>query len=364
MPAHNVVDGGGNKEVLLAQPQLLPLRMVVVGVQHLADSRQLGNLPLGSLVIAAVEGDHVELGGHGLEQPQGTDRLAVIAGNQHVAGHGRHGLVIGMDNKGGSILPVLGNFSAETDLHRVGGLLLKPHIAVVVNPVVGQLGLPAVLQLLAEDAVLVADRVAPRRILAGGQRVEEAGRKPAQPPVADARVRLKLEHILQLKAAFLHNLLHRVVHAEIVQVVAQRAANKELHADVVHPLALLRLDFFGEAHFFAAHQLLQHGAQHAVHLLRGGVFQIGIVQGCQFIGKDARQILFGKVNGHINHHLKYLGVELVILYRKTALTASKMKGFSQIRRPRKQVSLKLLLYSACGVYYNKKNNRILQWRTA
>ena len=55
------------------------------------------------------------------------------------------------------------------------------------------LDLPAVLDLLAEHAVLVAQAVADRRDLERGQRVEKAGGQPAQPAVAQPRVGLLLE---------------------------------------------------------------------------------------------------------------------------------------------------------------------------
>ena len=58
------------------------------------------------------------------------------------------------------------------------------------QPVVGLLDLPAVVDLLLEDAELVADAVADRRPLEGGQRVEVARRQPAQAAVAEPRLRL------------------------------------------------------------------------------------------------------------------------------------------------------------------------------
>ena len=61
------------------------------------------------------------------------------------------------------------------------------------QPVVGPLVLPAVLDRLREDAVLVAEPVAHRGQLQGGHRVEEAGRQAPEPAVAEPGVRLLLE---------------------------------------------------------------------------------------------------------------------------------------------------------------------------
>ena len=52
------------------------------------------------------------------------------------------------------------------------------------QPVVRVLDLPAVLDLLAEHAVFVAQAVTDGRNLKRRQRVEEAGRQPAQPTIA------------------------------------------------------------------------------------------------------------------------------------------------------------------------------------
>jgi hypothetical protein len=51
------------------------------------------------------------------------------------------------------------------------------------HPVVGQLDLVAVAELLAEEAELVVDAVADGRVVERGQRIEEAGRQTAQPPL-------------------------------------------------------------------------------------------------------------------------------------------------------------------------------------
>ncbi len=56
------------------------------------------------------------------------------------------------------------------------------------QPVVGLLDLVAVLNLLAKDAVLVADAVADGGDVEGGQRIEEAGRQPPQAAIAQPRL--------------------------------------------------------------------------------------------------------------------------------------------------------------------------------
>jgi hypothetical protein len=55
----------------------------------------------------------------------------------------------------------------------------------------------AVLDVLREHAVFVADAVAERRQAQRGHRIQEAGRQPAQAAVAQRRVGLAVGHVFQ-----------------------------------------------------------------------------------------------------------------------------------------------------------------------
>ena len=67
------------------------------------------------------------------------------------------------------------------------------------------LDLVAVLDLLAEHAVLVAQAVAVGGNLHRGQRVDEAGGQPAEAAVAQAGVRLRLGQLAQVQPLALHD---------------------------------------------------------------------------------------------------------------------------------------------------------------
>ena len=79
--------------------------------------------------------------------------------------------------------------AAEADGLRVLVARQLPGVAEL-QPVVVLLDLPAVLDLLLEDAEVVADAVADGGQLQRGQRVHEAGRQPPQAAVAEARIAL------------------------------------------------------------------------------------------------------------------------------------------------------------------------------
>ena len=99
--------------------------------------------------------------------------------------------------------------------------------------------LPAVLDRLAEDAVLVAQPVAHGRELQGGHRVEEAGGQPAEAAVAQAGVGLLLEHPSQSRCFCLTACARRIEQQVGDDVVGQRPADEELHREVVDPLGVL-----------------------------------------------------------------------------------------------------------------------------
>ena len=71
---------------------------------------------------------------------------------------------------------------------------------VEVEPVVGHLDLVAINDLLLEDAIAVPQAVAPGRVVQAGETVEEAGGQAAQTAVAQGRIVLLLDDILDAEA--------------------------------------------------------------------------------------------------------------------------------------------------------------------
>ena len=91
-------------------------------------------------------------------------------------------------------VPAVLHLAAEADLLRLVHLGDEPGVAQA-KPVVGQLHLLAVDDLLLEDAQLVADGVAGGGDLQGGHGVQIAGGQTAQTAVAQASVGLQLEQV-------------------------------------------------------------------------------------------------------------------------------------------------------------------------
>ena len=143
------------------------------------------------------------VGALGVPEAQGVDLLAAVAGHQHIPGHGGDGGVAGMLGIIMAVgVPVGRDLSAEADLHRV--LIAGDQPAVRGDlPVVGHLGLLAVLEALAEDAQLIADGIARGLQTQGGHAVHVAGGQTAQAAVAESGVRLFLKNIGGIAAQIL-----------------------------------------------------------------------------------------------------------------------------------------------------------------
>jgi len=288
------LDGRGGEEILLLQAQLLALVAVVVGIENLGDDlRQLALLH-GLHVLAAVEVAHVDLvDGLGAPGAQEVDLGAVIAHHGDVVGHGLHGLVVQVAVVGAAVVLIGFDAAAEVDLHRVLGVGDLPDVAAG-QPVVGYLHLVAVHQPLAEQAELIADGATHGGQLQRGQGIQEAGRQAAQAAVAQAGLRLLLEHDGAVDAQLVQGLHIIGLVDQVDHVVVQGAAHQEFGAEIVDLLGLLLLA--GAAGIAAAlHDLVaHHQGQGLIQLLGRGVAHVAGKLGVQLV----EYALFDLLNGH------------------------------------------------------------------
>ena len=100
------------------------------------------------------------------------------------------------------------------------------------QPLVGALDLPAVDDLLLEDAELVADAVAQRRNLERGHRIEKTGREPPQAAIAEPRLLLLLQQVVEVQPQLRDRLLRLCVNAEIDEVVAKMRADQKFSRQI------------------------------------------------------------------------------------------------------------------------------------
>ena len=247
--AQDVLERGGGEEVLLPEAELLAGGR---GVGRVEDAGQrIGAVALGERagVVAGVEGveaDRVDR--VGLPQAQGVHPLRPPADDRGVVGGGLDLLRRDPDEAlGGAVRLVVLDPAAEADV--VGGLepVELPGVAVL-EPGLGQLDLVAVEDLLAEEAVAVADAVAVGGHADRRHALHEAGREPAEAAVAEGGVGLELGDLVEVDVEQLQRLAHRLEQAEVRDRVAHQPTDQELEAEVVDALVALEIGLAGRVH--------------------------------------------------------------------------------------------------------------------
>ena len=192
-PADDVGQRAGDEEVLLQEPERSAPRRRVVGVEHPRERLGHDLVEHRAEELAAGELAEVEeVGRRRGPEPQRVDRLAAVADDRPVVGHAQQ--VDGLPRDLADRPAFEPERAVERHLHGLGRPRHFPRVGME-QPVVGLLDLVAVADLLPEDAVLVPQAVADRRDLQRRQRVEEAGRQPAQAAVAQPGVGLRLQEL-------------------------------------------------------------------------------------------------------------------------------------------------------------------------
>ena len=193
---HDVGQRAAHQEVLLDEAKCLAGERGIVGIEDARD--RLGEHPVHDRPdeIAGAEFAEVEEVGRGRSpQPQRVDRPTAITDDRTVVGHAEQMRRMAGNGAKHAILQLEG--AAERHLDRFARPGHFPGIGLS-QPVVRVLDLEAVLDRLPENAVFVAQAIAHRRNLQRGQRIDEAGREPAQAAVAQAGVRLRLDDFLPI----------------------------------------------------------------------------------------------------------------------------------------------------------------------
>ena len=217
-----------SEEVLLPQAQLAPLWRAVVRIEE--TRHRLGADLRGDRleVFAAVELAEIETRHRPrAPQPQRVDGGIVVARHQQVVGHGDDAL---RRMPYGAVIAML-DVAAEADGEGRLGALQLPHIAVG-QPVVRLLHLPAVGDLLAEHAVLVADAVAETDDIATGHRFQEAGGEAAEAAVAERRLGFELDQVVERDAHARQRLGALFAQARRHQRAFQLPRDEEFHRQV------------------------------------------------------------------------------------------------------------------------------------
>ena len=225
----NMLQAAGDKEELLLQAQLLSLKAFVVGIENLGYVLGCHFVANCAEEIPSVEGAEVEtLDSLCRPEAHGVGGVGFVAEDWGVMGNAAHdSLRNPMHVQVAVGVGVPRGVSAHLHFKGILGAFQRPWVAQP-QPFVGGLDLPAVANLLVEDAKFVADAVADGGYVERGQRVHEAGSQAAQAAVAKSRLFFLLDQHVQIKAELAHRLLGFVVDAQVDEVVRQMRSSQEL----------------------------------------------------------------------------------------------------------------------------------------
>ena len=238
--ADDALDTGRDEEVLLNQAHAAAVIRAVIRIQELRDALdELAVLVLAAHFVlrkaAVIREVAVDLG---VPEAQRVDRVVVIADNRHIIRHSHDRHRIFVDELETAVFHLLHvGIAVELDVDGLVRLAVLPG-KTVLEPVVRNLDLVAVDNLLLEQTVLVADAAAVTRQTMRCHRVDEAGSETAEAAVAEARIRLFLIRIRQIDAEAVEDVLHSILDAEVDEVRLQQASEQELDGEVIDLLFL------------------------------------------------------------------------------------------------------------------------------
>ena len=238
--AHDALHAGRDEEILLDEAHAAAVVRAVIRVEVLRDG--LDELAVFVLLAALLLREHAVVGEVAVDlrvpEAQRVDRMVVVADDRHVVRHRHDRQRVLVDELQRAVLELLHiGIAVELDIDRLIRLAVLPGEAVL-EPVVGDLDLVAVNDLLLKEAVLVADAAAVARQAVCCHRVDEAGREPAEAAVAEAGVRLLLVRLGEIDLQPFEDLFDRVLDAEVHEVRLEQAAEQKLDGEIVNLLLL------------------------------------------------------------------------------------------------------------------------------
>src|SRR5205085_2422960 len=105
------------------------------------------------------------------------------------------------------------------------------------QPIFGQLVLPAILQYLAENAVIVANAITISGDRQRRHAVHETGGEPSQSAVAERSIGLRFAQRLEIDTELAQCFARRCRQSQIVERVEEKTADQKLERQVVNAFA-------------------------------------------------------------------------------------------------------------------------------
>ena len=293
---HRLLHGCGDEEILLLQAQLLTCIVVVIGVKHFHDVSRKVLLLHRLAVVSLVEGIQLEnLYRLSIPDTQGIYNAISVADDREVKGNCPDRLIILLLKTAASkFITVHGDMSAELDNLRILRSAKLKGISVL-KPVVGNLHLIAVLDLLLKHTVAVADAAAVGGIAKGRKGIQKTCRQSAETAVSERCVRLLILHNVQVESKLLQRFLHNIGSLKVDDVVSEGTTHQELHRHIINHFRILLLIRLLRIDPVIHDLILDCKGYRLKYLLCGRLLQILAVKSLYIINNTSLEKLFVKL---------------------------------------------------------------------
>ncbi len=229
MAADDVLQRRRGEEILLAQPQLLAGRRGVARIEHAGNRFGLRARRGRADHVAGVERRKLHRRGRSRRpKPQRVDVAAAPAGDRRIVRH-RQDPLGRIPEPARRAIGAADIFDAAAEADGIFGVepLEFPRVAER-EPALRQLVLPAVPDLLLEQAVLVADAVAEGRHRQCRHAVHVASREAPEAAVAERGVGLELAQLIEIDAEAVERRARRTEQSQIDQRVEQQPPDQDI----------------------------------------------------------------------------------------------------------------------------------------
>ena len=241
--AHDALYTGRYEEVLLNQAKALALVGAVLRIEELSNLVDVVPVLLTLLNFIIGQGSVIGevLACLCIPQAQGIYSTVLVADNRHIIRHGSYlGIALMHGSRGTVIVDAHIRLAIKTNLY---GLVRLPELPgkAVTQPVIRNLYLLVVDDLLLKEAVLVTDTATMSRQAQRSHGIHEAGCQTAKAAVAETCIRLLGIEIIQIKIQLLQHSLQSILQIKVNQVGIQETPQQELNGEIINLLLVVFL---------------------------------------------------------------------------------------------------------------------------
>ena len=231
------------KEVLLNQTEALALIGAIIWIQELSNLIYLVAVLLTFLNL--IIGKTCIIGEIliclSIPKTQGIYSAVLIANNRYIIRHCSYLSVIIVNSTGGTIIVNMHiSLAAKTNLYSLVRLTELPGKAIA-QPVIWNLNLLAINNLLLKKAILIADTAAMSSQAQRSHGINEAGCQTAQAAITQTCIWLFLIKVMNIQIQILQHCFQGILQIQINHIGIQKTSQQELDGEIINLLLIVFL---------------------------------------------------------------------------------------------------------------------------